>query len=135
MKLWNKDNTHTSARVEAFTVGRDREFDLLHVVMPNPDYRRGALGHRGMKFASFYVDPECGKVVRRGGYNTQRYSVARGTKAPGEVYGRSPSMLILPEPLSMGRMRCVPVSALGLSGPCMKPPVTVNLPSTPSFVM
>jgi argininosuccinate lyase len=29
MKLWNKDNTHTSARVEAFTVGRDREFDLL----------------------------------------------------------------------------------------------------------
>ena len=29
MKLWNKDNTHTSARVESFTVGRDREFDLL----------------------------------------------------------------------------------------------------------
>jgi argininosuccinate lyase len=29
MKLWNKNNTHTSARVEAFTVGRDREFDLL----------------------------------------------------------------------------------------------------------
>lgn len=29
MKLWSKDNTHTSARVEAFTVGRDREFDLL----------------------------------------------------------------------------------------------------------
>jgi argininosuccinate lyase len=29
MKLWNKESTTTSAQVEAFTVGRDREFDLL----------------------------------------------------------------------------------------------------------
>src|SRR5579862_122885 len=29
MKLWNKENTNTSQIVEAFTVGRDREFDLL----------------------------------------------------------------------------------------------------------
>jgi argininosuccinate lyase len=29
MKLWNKDGTETSQAVEAFTVGRDREFDLL----------------------------------------------------------------------------------------------------------
>ena len=28
MKLWNKDNTETTAQTEAFTVGRDREFDL-----------------------------------------------------------------------------------------------------------
>jgi argininosuccinate lyase len=29
MKLWNKDNTNTSALIEEFTVGRDKEFDLL----------------------------------------------------------------------------------------------------------
>ncbi|HVM87708.1 MAG TPA: argininosuccinate lyase [Puia sp.] len=29
MKLWNKDNTNTSQIVEAFTVGRDKEFDIL----------------------------------------------------------------------------------------------------------
>ncbi|RYY89185.1 MAG: argininosuccinate lyase [Chitinophagaceae bacterium] len=29
MKLWQKDSTATSAKIEAFTVGRDREFDLL----------------------------------------------------------------------------------------------------------
>jgi argininosuccinate lyase len=29
MKLWQKDNTETSALVEAFTVGRDKEFDVL----------------------------------------------------------------------------------------------------------
>lgn len=29
MKLWNKENTSTSQLVEAFTVGRDKEFDIL----------------------------------------------------------------------------------------------------------
>ncbi|PSK94256.1 argininosuccinate lyase [Taibaiella chishuiensis] len=29
MKLWQKDNTDIAQRVEAFTVGRDRDFDLL----------------------------------------------------------------------------------------------------------
>jgi argininosuccinate lyase len=29
MKLWNKDHTQTAAKTEAFTVGRDREFDLM----------------------------------------------------------------------------------------------------------
>ena len=29
MKLWNKDNTSTAQSVEKFTVGNDREFDLL----------------------------------------------------------------------------------------------------------
>jgi argininosuccinate lyase len=29
MKLWQKENTSTSALIEAFTVGRDKEFDLL----------------------------------------------------------------------------------------------------------
>jgi argininosuccinate lyase len=29
MKLWSKENTSTSALVEAFTVGRDKEFDVL----------------------------------------------------------------------------------------------------------
>ena len=29
MKLWSKDNTDTSKLVEQFTVGKDKEFDLL----------------------------------------------------------------------------------------------------------
>ncbi|HEU4903510.1 MAG TPA: argininosuccinate lyase, partial [Flavisolibacter sp.] len=29
MKLWQKENTSTSALIETFTVGRDKEFDLL----------------------------------------------------------------------------------------------------------
>ena len=29
MKLWQKDNTEISALIDSFTVGRDREFDLM----------------------------------------------------------------------------------------------------------
>ena len=29
MKLWSKENTDTSKLVETFTVGKDKEFDLL----------------------------------------------------------------------------------------------------------
>ncbi|HMH33429.1 MAG TPA: argininosuccinate lyase [Puia sp.] len=29
MKLWDKENTNTSARIEAFTVGKDKSFDIL----------------------------------------------------------------------------------------------------------
>jgi argininosuccinate lyase len=29
MKLWKKDNTSTSSLIESFTVGSDRDFDLL----------------------------------------------------------------------------------------------------------
>ena len=29
MKLWSKDKTNTAAQIESFTVGNDRDFDLL----------------------------------------------------------------------------------------------------------
>src|SRR5690606_9378005 len=29
MKLWQKSHTHTAEKIEQFTVGRDKEFDLL----------------------------------------------------------------------------------------------------------
>ena len=29
MKLWKKDSTNTSAIIEEFTVGRDKEFDIV----------------------------------------------------------------------------------------------------------
>ncbi|MFM2146374.1 MAG: argininosuccinate lyase, partial [Bacteroidota bacterium] len=29
MKLWQKENTQTAELIEQFTVGRDKEFDLL----------------------------------------------------------------------------------------------------------
>lgn len=83
----------------------DLEYTLVHAVMPNPARRIGAMGPQGMKYASYYVWPDKGIIVSRGGYNTLRYAIARGTKGPGEHYGRGPAMLILPEIKSLNKFR------------------------------
>jgi len=44
MKLWQKESTSTSAQIEQFTVGRDREFDLLLA----PYDVQGSLAHVAM---------------------------------------------------------------------------------------
>src|ERR1035438_10525357 len=44
MKIWQKDNTVVSEQIEQFTVGRDREFDLLLA----PYDVQGALAHVAM---------------------------------------------------------------------------------------
>jgi len=53
MKLWQKENTRTAEKIEAFTVGRDREFDLL---LAKYDVQ-GSLAH--IKMLS-----ECGLMTR-----------------------------------------------------------------------
>jgi argininosuccinate lyase len=44
MKLWQKSNTNTAQKIEAFTVGRDKEFDLL---LAEHDVK-GSLAHTQM---------------------------------------------------------------------------------------
>jgi hypothetical protein len=110
----------------------DREFDLVHAVMPNMEYRPGSLGPKGMKYCSYYIDPEAGKTIRKGGYNTQRYAIARGTKAPGEVYGRSPSMLILPEIKTINEMRRGLLRAQHMT---LNPPTLIHSESSSNFAM
>ncbi len=44
MKLWQKESTNTSELIEQFTVGRDREFDLLLA----PFDVQGSLAHVAM---------------------------------------------------------------------------------------
>lgn len=83
----------------------DKEFRIVHVVMPNTERKIGALGPRGMPFASYYLWLDKSEIISRGGYNTLRYAVARGTKAPGEHYGRSPAMTVLAEIKSINEMR------------------------------
>lgn len=83
----------------------DQEFTIVHVVMPNPDRIIGAPGPRGMAYASFYLYLDKAIVIQRGGYRTLRYAIARGPGAPGEHYGRSPAMTILPEIKTINELR------------------------------
>jgi len=49
-----------------------------------------------MAFASRYISVTGKVIVEEGGYHTFPYSVSRHVVASGEVYGRSPAMMVLP---------------------------------------
>lgn len=73
------------------------KFCFVHCVKPNDNLDETKADHRGMKFMSVYVSKEGAQVVREGGYHSFPYSMSRYVTSPGEIYGRSPAMLVLPD--------------------------------------
>jgi argininosuccinate lyase len=61
-KLWSKENTHTSQLIETFTVGRDKEFDLL---LAEYDVL-GSLAHTEMLESVGLLTKEEWKAIREG---------------------------------------------------------------------
>lgn len=71
-------------------------FDFLHRVYPRADYEPGYLDERGKPFASEYISITGQKLMQEGGYNSFPLAASRYIQTPGELYGRSPAMSVLP---------------------------------------
>ena len=74
----------------------DKEFEIIHCVMPREEVNKSKADFRGMEFASYYVTATDEMELSEGGYNSFPYAISRYVTAPGETYGRSPAMLALP---------------------------------------
>ncbi len=82
----------------------ENKHEFLHAVFPradlgpSPKFRppepREA---RDMPIASVHLARAARAVVRESGYRVMPYAVSRFTVAPGEVYGRSPAMSVMPD--------------------------------------
>lgn len=81
-----------------------QKFRFLHVVKPREDADIRRSDAKGMAFASFYVSFETAEVIEEGGFRTFPYPSARYDLSPGEVYGRSPCMTILPDVKMLNQM-------------------------------
>ncbi len=90
---------------EAYEKNPDQKFDFLHCVKPNEEAKRGDRGYRGMPFASYYVCLDSRDIVEEGGYRTLPYALGRYITTPGEIYGRSPAMLVLPDIKMLNEMK------------------------------
>jgi hypothetical protein len=71
-------------------------YNFLHRVVPRDDFDPGRIDAKGKPWASYYISIEGQCLVKEGGYRTFPLPVARYDIAPGEVYGRSPAMMVLP---------------------------------------
>ena len=92
---WGKDAMPDSlmARLEAKP---EEEVFVIHVVQPNIEYSPGRLDAKGKRFSSHYLLKDQRHLLEEGGYRSMPYSISRYVLAPGEIYGRSPAMNVLP---------------------------------------
>lgn len=71
-------------------------FEFLHRVCPRDDYDADRLDARGKIYGSYTLCLTTTTFVKEGGYNTFPIASSRYVQTPGEVYGRSPAMMVLP---------------------------------------
>jgi hypothetical protein len=74
----------------------EEEKQIIHVVKPREDFSARSLTAKGMRYGSWWICKDTRTLLGEGGYHTFPYSVGRYITAPGEVYGRSPAMNVLP---------------------------------------
>jgi hypothetical protein len=73
-----------------------RKFEFLHCVMPRPEADPERMDSEGMPWVSLYIGVQDKRVIEDSGYHEMPYMYSRYTVNPIEMYGRSPSMMVLP---------------------------------------
>lgn len=91
-----------------------QEFRFLHVVKPREQADVSRRDYRGMPYVSYYIFVDEREVVEEGGFRTFPYAVGRYDLVPGEVYGRSPCMTILPDVKMLMEMNKTTIQAAQL---------------------
>lgn len=83
--------------LEAYKTNREKKWEIIHAVYPKDSI--SGKKRRGFSFpiVSQYILCEKDFELEVGGYNEQPWIVGRWSKASGEVYGRGPGMVALPE--------------------------------------
>lgn len=71
-----------------------QEFDFLHLVTPREDFDRERRDAKGRPWMSLEIAVDDKLEMAEDGYFELPYQVARYTVTPGEMYGRSPAMLV-----------------------------------------
>lgn len=74
----------------------ENEVVVLHIVKPRVNRDPGKIDAKNYRFASYYIVRDSKTLMEEGGYRCFPYSTARYITAPGELYGRSPAMNVLP---------------------------------------
>lgn len=82
----------------------DDRFEVVHAVMPRNDRNPEDKSSKGKPFASFYFSPDLEAILSESGFDEFPYMVPRWSKLPGETYGRSPAMSVVPDIKMLNQM-------------------------------
>jgi hypothetical protein len=93
----------------------EQEFWFVHCVKPREDADVSRKDYRGMEFASYFISVESREIVGEGGFRSFPYAVSRYAVTSGEVYGRGPAQLILPDVMMLNEMNRTTIQAAQLA--------------------
>lgn len=92
-----------------------QQFRFLHVVKPRDQVDVSRNDHKGMQYVSYYISFDTREVIEEGGFRSFPYAVGRYDLNPGEIYGRSPCMTILPDVKMLNEMNRTTIQAAQLA--------------------
>jgi hypothetical protein len=75
----------------------DTRIDIVHAVYPRNDRDPTKKGAKDMAWASIYFERQTAHKLEESGYPDFPFAVFRWGKRPGEVYGRGPGSVALPD--------------------------------------
>jgi hypothetical protein len=90
---WDKVPKEVTKAVEKTP---EKRFEVIHCVRPRSEINPQRSDGKNKEFASIYVVVQGQEVVSEGGFDTFPYQISRYVTGPGEKYGRSPAMFVLP---------------------------------------
>lgn len=83
--------------IEAFEKKSEHPFEIAHLVAPRTDYEKdNIMSPKSKPFKSCYVEVGQKWLLEHDGYFSFPVAASRYTQTAGEVYGRSPAMMVLP---------------------------------------
>lgn len=93
---WGEENLSSTIN-EAARRNSEEKYDFLWVVMPRKDANRYKAGGENMPIASIVIEVEEERVVRESGFEEFPFAIPRWDTTSGEMYGRGPGHVVLPD--------------------------------------
>jgi len=106
----------------------EKEYPFLHFIGPRDPKnikmnKLGVAPARNRPVASIYIDMANHEMIEEGGYYEMPVFVARWSLLPGEVYGRGPGHLALPDTRTLNKLKQRGLEAIDLH---VRPPIFAN---------
>lgn len=109
------DNVPTEIAMAVRNGQPDLEFKFVCVVQPRDDMESERRDAKGMPFVSYEIAVSGSKIVKEEGYRSFPYAVSRYSVTPGEIYGRGPAEIVLPDVKMLNDMNKTTMQAAQLA--------------------
>lgn len=116
----------------------DEKFAFVRVVLPREEYRRDSVDVMDKMFANVDIHLDSRTVVRESGFDELPYVIGRFEKASGELWGRSPADIAMPDIKTLNKIRELELKGLATAvhPPLIAPDQGIigNFKMTPSAI-